>query len=73
MKSIRQLFTRPKRDLTEIHQQLILVQNEKRDLEIKIAVKEAALEKQKRQTRQLAQRLKILGNLSKIIVPNRSF
>jgi hypothetical protein len=67
MKSIRQLFTRPKRDLKEIHSQLLLVQNEKLDLEAKIAAKEAALEKQKRETRQLAQRLKILGNLLKQI------
>ena len=67
MKSIRQLFTRPKRDVKDIHHQLLLVQNEKRDLEVKIAAKEVALEKQKRQTRQLAQRLKILGNLLKQI------
>ena len=67
MRSIRQLFTRPKRDLKEIHHQLLLVQNEKRDLEAQIALKEAALEKQKRQTRELAQRLKILGKLLKQI------
>lgn len=67
MKSIRQLFTRPKRDLKEIHHQLLLVQNEKRDLEAQIVLKEAALEKQKRQTRQLAQRLKILDENNAIM------
>lgn len=65
MKSIRQLFTRPKKDLKEIHRQLLLVQDEKRVLENQITMKNAALEEQKRQTRQLAQKLKILGNLLK--------
>ena len=65
MKSIRQLFTRPKKDLKEIHKQLLLVQDEKRVLENQITMKNAALEEQKRQTRQLAQKLKILGNLLK--------